>query len=166
MAEYFDGYFGPSTDYFDDYFDPDAAPAGPPSANGGSSKAKILGTQAPRPQVPPWRALDRDPKAVSMMVTEMRNYLSTLHDRAEVFGNHIEIQFADDTTPVRVDTGLGGPPKGYKQVSANGDIRVYSSSPPSGVDPTPERGIVWLKAAYDPATLPAGKPATVTLYIY
>lgn len=161
---YFDDYFGPSNDYVKTWFDPDEGST-PPSANGGSSTARILGTLAPRPQVPPWRLL-KDQNATGMMVTEMRNYLSALGERAEVFGNHVEVQFADDTSPVRVDTGLGGPARGFKIVDANGDIRVYRTAPPTGVDPTPERGIVWLKAAYDAATLPAGASATVTLYIY
>lgn len=161
---YFDDYFGPSNDYVKTWFDPDEG-GPPPSANGGSSKARILGTLTPRPQVPPWRLL-KDHNATGMMVTEIRNYLNELDARPETFGNHIEVVFANTTTAVRVDTGLGGPVKGYKIVTSNGDIRVYTSSPPTGVDPTPERGIVWLRAAYDVSTLPAGVQATVTLYVY
>lgn len=162
---FFQDFFGPSTgnDFFEDWFDLDGEEAAPPSANGGGSKARILGTLAPRPQVPPWRHIDG---AAGTMLTEVRRYLNELNDRATTFGNHVEVSFANDTDAVRVDTGLGGPAQGYKIVSANCDIRVYSSRPPSGTDPTPERGIVWLKAAYDADTVPDGELATCTLYIY
>ena len=117
---YFDDWFGELDGgaYLEGWFDPDAGTPPAPSANGGSSKARILGTLAPRPQVPPWRHLD-GPNGVQH--TEVRRYLSDINSRDVIFGNHVEVTFADAATAVRVDTGLGGPCRGYKIVSSNCD---------------------------------------------
>lgn len=159
---YFSDYFGTDgTGFLEDWFESqDTAVSG---ASIGGGRARLLGTQAPRPQVPPWRFIDGP---AGTMLTEVRRYLNELSDRGQNWGNHVEVTFAAPGTPVRVDTGLGGPPQGYKTVRANGDIRVYESAPPDGTDPTPERGIIYLKAAYDDTTLPAGADAVVTLYLY
>lgn len=148
---FFRGWFGLGDD---EWFDPATVTPAPPSGDGGVSKAKVLGTVAPRPAVPPWRQIAG---ATGTMFSEVRRFLSDVYNRDHLWGNHVDVTFAGPGTSVRVDTGLGGPSQGYKIVRSNGDLRVWDGTPPSGSDPTPERGIVWLQANA------AGK---VTLYIY
>lgn len=142
---YFGDWLGPADGegWVEDWWDPDVDP-GPASGNGGVSKARILGTKAPRPQVPPWRAV-KDVKAAGEMLTEIRRYLNEVQDRSHLWGNHVEVTFTAPDTPVRVDTGLGGPAQGYRLEGSDVAMRVYDGAPPDG-DPTPERGIIWLQA--------------------
>ncbi len=152
---WFEDWFGPTsgTDWFEDWFDPDGA-GSPASGNGGISKSRILGTLAPRPQVPPWRHIEGP---VGVMLTEIRRYLNEVNEREHTWGNHVVVTFTAPSTSVRVDTGLGGPPKGYQVTRSNADIRVFDGTLPAGVDPAPERGIIWLQAS---------GAGTVTLYVY
>lgn len=148
---FFRGWFGSGDD---EWFDPAAASPAPPSGDGGVSKSKILGTVAPRPAIPPWRQVEG---TAGKMLTDIRNFIGTTVGRDELWGNHVEVTFAAGSTPVRVDTGLGGPLRGYYIVRASADVRIFDSNPPSGSDPTPERGMHWFQAS---------APAKVTLYIY
>lgn len=160
---FFGSYFGPDTavDFLEDWFDPDAGATTPPSTPPGEvpqhtagGRVRMLSTLAPRPQVPPWRHIEGP---AGTMLTEVRRYLNELSERSNTFGNHVEVTFTGAGQSVRVDTGLGGPAKGYHVVRSSADIRVFDGAPPSGSDPTPQRGVIWLQAS---------GAGTVTLYVY
>ncbi len=140
-------------EYLDDHFDGEGGGTSTPpaSGNGGISRARLLGTRAPRPRVPPWRQLGGD---VGKAMTDVRNYLNELDAREITWGNHVTVTFTAADTSVAVDTGLGGAAKGYTVVKSSADVRVYDGTPPT---PDVPRGTIYLKAT---------APATVTLYIY
>lgn len=148
---FFDGWFG--DDYLDTWFDPPGTVPTPPitSGNGGVSNAVVLANLATRPVTPVWRQI---PGAMGSALSDVRRFLSDTLTRDHLWGNHVDVAFTAATTPTRIATGLGGPPKGYHVVRSNADIRVWDASPGH---PDETRGVHWLQASG------IGK---VTLYFY
>ena len=146
---FFRGWF--SDEYLDTWFDPANGGTPPPSGNGGISKSVFLGTVAPRPVLPPWRQI---PGPTGSFLTDIRNVLGVALTQDHLWGNHVTVTFPGAGTSVKINTGLGGPLKGYKVVRADADIRVWDASPGA---PSEERGVHWLQSSG------AGK---VTLYVY
>ena len=152
---YFDDWFG-TEDYFEGWFDVvEEGAEPPPSGHGGVSKSRILGTLAPKPAIPPWRQVQDH--ATSNALTDIRRFLADALERSENYGVHVEVTFAAADTPTRVDTGLGGAPKGYKVVRASAAMHVFDATPTTPLDPVRDRGVTWLQAS---------APGTVTLYFY
>jgi hypothetical protein len=151
-GKFFDDWFDDGDAYFDEWFDEaDVAPPAKPSVNPGVSKKRILGTTAPRPQVPPWKQV---PGATGVWLTEIRNFLSQVQEKDAVWGNTVTVTFPAADVPVRILTGLGGPSKGYRLEGASADVRVWDAVTPASER---ERGVLWLQAS---------GPATVKLYVY
>lgn len=147
---YFDDWFG--FDYFgDDWFDESPTGGVPTSGHPGISKSKILGTTAPRPQVPPWRQI---PGPVGTAIKGVLDYLHKVNDQSHLWGNHVEVTFGAPDTPTRVDTGLGAAAQGYKVVRTDANLTVRDATAPA---PSQDRGIIWLQAS---------AAGTATLYIY